>query len=143
MLRSRICFERVTTEIAENFVENQQLQAGQTVCFINPENLEYFTQVFIPQTNFGKISVGQTVLLKLNSYPFQEYGYVKGKIDFISNVSTDSGYLAKVIFTNGLNTTYNKQVQYRDGLTANAEIVTKDLRLLERFYYEFVKLVKR
>ena len=127
-----------------NFIqENQQLQVGQIVCFINPENSEYFAQIFIPQINFGKVSLGQIVLLKLNSYPFQEYGYVKGKIDFISHVPTDSGYLAKVTFINGFNTTYNKQVQYRDGLTANAEIITKDLRLSERFYYDFIKQVKR
>lgn len=123
--------------------ENQQLQTGQTVCFINPENSEYFAQIFIPQTNFGKVAVGQKVLLKFNSYPYQEYGYVNGKVDFISHIPTDSGYLARIDFSNGLITTYNKQVQYRDGLTADAEIITKDLRLLERFYYDLVKQIKR
>ncbi|OQP61170.1 hypothetical protein A3860_05490 [Niastella vici] len=123
--------------------ENQQLQIGQTVCYINPENSEYFAQLFIPQTNFGKVATDQKVLLKFNSYPYQEYGYVSGKVDFISHIPTDSGYLARINFSNGLTTTYNKQVQYRDGLTAQAEIITKDLRLLERFYYGLVKQIKR
>ena len=127
-----------------NFMqENQQVQAGQTICFINPENSEYYAEVYIPQNNFGKVRVGQNVLFKFNSYPYQEFGYVKGKVDFISHIPTDSGYLAKINFMNGLTTTYNKQVQYRDGLTADAGIITNDLRLLQRFYYDLVSQVKR
>lgn len=115
--------------------ENQQLKENQIVCFINPENSQYFAEIVIPQSNFGKVAVSQKVLLKFQSYPFQEYGVVQGKIEFISHISGENGYLAKVIFTNGLQTTYHKKIQYHDGLLANAEIVTKDLRLLERFYY--------
>ena len=62
-----------------------------------------------------------------------------GKIDFINHMPSENGYLAKVILINGLTTTYRKQIQYRDGLLANAEIVTKDMRLLERFYYNIVR----
>ena len=121
--------------------ENQQLQANQTICFINPENSAYYAKIVIPQSNFGKVAVGQQVLLKFPAYPFQEYGAVKGKIAFISHIPTDSGYLAKVVLTDGLNTNYKKQIQYRDGLVAQGEIITKDLRLLQRFYYGIVKQV--
>ena len=123
--------------------ENQQLQINQTICFINPENSQYYAEVYIPQANFGKIKLGQDVLLKFPSYPFQEYGSVKGKIDFISNISTDSGYLAKVVLPKGLSTNYDKQVQYRDGLLAQGEIITQDLRLLQRFYYTLVKNIAK
>ncbi len=122
--------------------ENQQLQTNQIICFVNPNNSEYYAQINIPQSNFGKVALGQTVLLKFPSYPFQEYGAIEGKIDFISHIPTDSGYLAKVILTDGLTTSYKKVVQYRDGLTAQGEIITKDLRLLQRFYYNIVKQVK-
>lgn len=123
--------------------ENQQLQANQILCFINPQNTQYYAEVYIPQTNFGKVQKGQDVLLKFPAYPFQEYGSVKGKIDFISNISTDSGYLAKVILPKGLNTSYNKQVQFRDGLLAQGEIITKDMRLLQRFYQNIIKQVRK
>ncbi len=75
------------------------------------------------------------MLLKFQSYPFQEYGSLQGKIEFISHIPSDSGYLAKVGLTNGLVTNHKNPIQYRDGLLANAEIITKDMRLLERFYY--------
>ncbi len=119
--------------------ENQQLQQNQILCYVNLQNSVYYAEVNIPQANFGKIADGQKVLLKLPSYPFQEYGAVIGKVDFISHIPTDSGYSAKVLLPNGLHTNYKKVVQFRDGLTASAEIVTKDMRLLQRFYYNFVK----
>ncbi|GGB11554.1 HlyD family secretion protein [Puia dinghuensis] len=123
--------------------ENQQLQMNQVVCFVNPGNAEYYAEVYIPQANFGKVRTGQEVLLKFASYPFPEYGSVRGKIDFISNISTDSGYLAKVILPNGLVTNYRRQVQFRQGLLAQGEIITHDLRLLERFYYGIAKGLKK
>ncbi len=123
--------------------ENQQLQGNQTICFVNPGNTEYYAEVYIPQANFGKIKMGQQVLLKFPAYPFQEYGSLTGRLDFISNITTDSGYLAKVILPNGLNTSYNKQIQFREGLQAQGEVITANMRLLQRFYYSIVKQVEK
>eukprot|EP01035_Chromulina_nebulosa_P064521 gene64521-88249_t len=96
------------------FQENQQLQSGQTICFVNPENSSYYAEMSIPQYNFGKVAVGQKVLLKFTAYPFQEFGSVYGNIEFISRIPTDSGYLAKVALPNGLNINYKKEVQYHN-----------------------------
>jgi hypothetical protein len=123
--------------------ENQQVQANQIICFVNPENSQFFAEIIIPQSNFGKVKIGQAVLLKFDSYPFQEFGFVSGKIDFISRIPIGDGYLAKVSMNNGLQTSYNKQIQYRDGLIARSEIITDDLRLLERFYYNFLKQIEK
>lgn len=131
-----------TIAFATFLQENQQLQANQVICFVNPGNAKFYAAIYVPQSNFGKIKLGQDVLLKFPSYPFQEYGAVKGKIDFISNITTDSGYLARVILPNGLNTGYKRQVQFREGLIAQGEIITKNMRLLQRFYYNIVNQVK-
>ncbi len=123
--------------------ENQQLKAGEIICYINPGNSSYYAEVAIPQANFGKIKTGQQVLLKFNAYPDAEFGTVAGKIDFISRIPTDSGYMAKVSLPNGLITNYKKEIQYRDGLTANGQIITENMRLLQRFFYNIYKQIKR
>lgn len=116
-----------------NFVQqNQQLQSGQTILFIHAGNSSYYAEMVIPQYNFGKVALGQKVLLKFPSYPFQEFGSVYGTIGFISEIPTDSGYLAKVLLPNGLVTNYHRQIRFRDGLTAQADVITKDLKLLQR-----------
>lgn len=120
-----------------NFLQqNQQLQNNQTVCFINPYNSEYYAEIQIPQNNFGKIKEGEKVLLKFIAYPYQQYGFIEGKLGFVSNIPTDSGYLAKIILPKKLITTYHKEIQYRYGLLAQAEIITDRINLLERFFYQ-------
>jgi multidrug efflux pump subunit AcrA (membrane-fusion protein) len=123
--------------------QNQQLQNNQSICFINPSNSEFYAQIFIPQTNFGKIKKGQTVLLKFPSYPFEEFGYVTGNLEFISPIPTDSGFSARVLLPNGLLTNYNKNLQFNNGLKANGEIITENMRILERFFYQFKKAIKQ
>jgi len=118
---------------------NQQIKANQILCYINADESRYYAELTIPQSNFGKVFNGQMVLLKFPSYPFQEFGAVKATIDFISHIPTDSGYTARLSFESGLNTTYGKKIQYREGLTATAEIITRNVRLLERFYYGIIK----
>jgi multidrug efflux pump subunit AcrA (membrane-fusion protein) len=125
------------------FQENQQLRAEQIICFVNPGNSQYYAEMFIPQNNFGKVSTGQTVLLKFPAYPSHEFGYVEGRLEFISRMQADSGYLAKVILPNGLQTDHRKQLQFHDGLMAEAEIITQNTRLLERFYSSITKSLRR
>ena len=123
--------------------EHQQLHSNQIICFVNAENSQYFAEIYIPQFNLGKVRTGQQVLLKLPSYPYQEYGSLTGKIEFISTIPTDSGYLAKVVLPNGFRTNYNKSIQYKDGLVAQGEIITQNMRLLERFYYNIIKQIRK
>ncbi|HMJ48545.1 MAG TPA: HlyD family efflux transporter periplasmic adaptor subunit [Ferruginibacter sp.] len=123
--------------------ENQQVRDNQTICFINPENTSYYAEVYVPQNNFGKVKEGQKILLKLPSYPFQEYGAIEGSLVFISHIATDSGYIAKVILPNGLRTNYKKQIQYRDGLIAQGEIITDDLQLSDRLMNSIKQVIKR
>ena len=66
-----------------------------------------------------------------------------GKIKFIHQTVSDSGYLVKVGLPNGLNTNQSKTLQYHSGLLAQADIITQDMRLLERFYYNLIKQISR
>ncbi len=123
--------------------ENQEIKTGAALFSIQPANTSYFVEMWIPQYNSGKVKQGQEVLLKFQAYPSEQFGSVIGKIDNIKSVPTDSGFLAKVILPQGLNTNYKKSLQYRDGLFAQADIITEDMRLPERFYYNIVKQIRR
>jgi HlyD family secretion protein len=123
--------------------ENQQLQNNQSICFINPPNSEFYAAINIPQNNFGKIKQGQKVLLKFPSYPYEEFGSVEGRLDFISHIPTDSGYLAKIVLPEGLITNYKKPLQFSNGLKADGDIITQNMRLIQRFFYQFRNMVNQ
>lgn len=123
------------------FQESQEIKTGKSLFYVQPPNTQYFVEMQIPQYNFGKVKQGQEVLLKFQAYPFEQYGSVLGKIEYINQTPTDSGYLAKVIMPKGFITNYNKPLQYHNSLFANAEIVTENMRLLERFYNNLTKQI--
>ncbi|WP_276499380.1 HlyD family secretion protein [Pontibacter litorisediminis] len=118
--------------------ENQLVEQREILFHILVERQAVFGEVHLPQQNLGKVKVGQLVLVKFDSFPFQEFGNIIGKVAYISDVPTPDGeYLAKVILPEGLVTTYGKTVHYRPGMLAKAEIVTEDIRLLEKVLYSF------
>lgn len=123
--------------------ENQQLRQGQVVCYINPGDTDNYMEILIPQYNFGKVRPGQQVLLKFPAYPYQEFGTVKGVVEFISTTPSDSGYLAKVSLPNGLVTNYKKQLRYNTGLSAQADIITEDMNLLQRLFNNLRKNISQ
>jgi len=125
------------------FQENQEIKPGQPLFYVQPANTTYFVEMLVPQYNFGKIKLGQKVLLKFQAYPFEQFGNVTGKIEFIHQTVSDSGYLVKVGLPKGLSTNQSKTLQYRNGLLAQADIITQDMRLLERFYYNLIKQISR
>lgn len=132
-----------TVQMAGFYQQNQFIKSGQLLFYVQPDSMQYFTEIFIPQYNFGKVTVGQDVLLKFLAYPYEQFGTVSGKIEFISPTPTDSGYLAKVTLPKGLTTSYGKRLQYQYGLFAQADIVTENMRLIERFYYNIRKQLNR
>ncbi|SDX27102.1 HlyD family secretion protein [Hydrobacter penzbergensis] len=123
--------------------ENQFLKAGKILGFINPPNTRYYAEVNLHQYDFGKLDTGQQVQLRFDAYPYEEFGYVKGRLNFITEFATDSGFLAHIQIENGLATNQHKKLQYRDGLKAEALIITKDMRLMERFYQNLTSVIKR
>lgn len=124
--------------------ENQFVENGDPILTIIPKNKNVLVgRMSVPAINSGKIISGEKVLIKLDNYRFQEYGIVTGKVQNISLSPNDGGnYYVDVILPNGLLTTHNRTLVFDKELKGNAEIVTEDLRLIDRFFYQIRKLLK-
>lgn len=125
------------------FGENQFVKMGDAILSILPKNKENLVgRMSVPATNSGKITPGEKVLIKLDNYRFQEYGIVEGKVQNISlSPDKDGNYYVDVVLPKGLKTSYNKNLTFDKELRGNAEIITQDLRLIERFFYQIRKLL--
>lgn len=125
------------------FGENQFIKAGDAVLSILPKNREKLVgRMSVPATNSGKIASGEKVLIKLDNYRYQEYGIVEGKVQNISlSPDKEGNYYVDVLLPKGLKTSYNKNLVFDKELKGSAEIVTQDLRLIERFFYQMRKLL--
>lgn len=123
--------------------QNQFLKQGSVLGYISPIQSDYLIQVYLPQFNLGKVDTGMNVLLRFDAYPYQELGFLRGKVNYISKIAQDSGYLATIRLTNGLVTNQKKEIVYRSGLKADALIITKNRRLLDRFLASVTKLTSK
>ncbi len=124
--------------------ENQFLTIGQELFYIQPSQSQYYGQMLAAQTGLGKIKPGQRVIIRVESYPSTEFGYLRGKVVYISNIPTaKDSFLIKVDLTTGLNTNYNKTILFRNNLNAQAEVMTDDRKLFDRFIGQLKDITKR
>jgi len=120
--------------------ENQYLAPNQDVFYIYAENSAYFGEMYLPQSDFGKIKTGQNVLIKVRSYPYEEYGYLHGKIKSISDIPVkDSVFLSRVeIFREP----QDSLIRLKPGILADADIITEDQTILYRIWKNVMKNLK-
>ena len=124
--------------------ENQLLSPDQELFYIQPEQSFYYGQMMVSQNGLGKIRAGQKVIIRVESYPSSEFGFLTGKIDYISNIPTSKdSFLIKVVLNNGLNTNYKKIIYFRNNLLAQAEIQTDNRKLIDRFWGQLKDMTKR
>lgn len=127
--------------------ENQYVKTGDVVFTIVPlEEQEIVGRAIIPIAGAGKISEGQRVNIKLDNYPYMEFGIVEGKIVNISKVPviTDQGafYTSEILLVNHLTTNYNQSLPFSQEMQGIAEVITQDRRLIERLLDPLMSLIK-
>ncbi len=125
--------------------KNQTVTQGDLVFTIIPhQNSEFLVKVKAPSQNSGKIKIGQKVNIKLENYPHTEFGVLTGEVNTISLISDEEGmYLIDVSIPNKLITSYNREIEFKQEMRGSAEIITEDLRLIERFFYQIKDIFKR
>jgi multidrug efflux pump subunit AcrA (membrane-fusion protein) len=123
--------------------ENQSLTAGQPLFYIQPDNTSFFGELAVSQASFGKIKEGQPVQVRFSGYPYHEFGSVFGRVEYFSDFPVrDSLFFARVSFPDDLVTNYGREITPRNGMTGQAEIITQDIRLLERVYNNITSQIR-
>lgn len=142
VLRSSISGEVSFLQI---WTENQTIASGDNVFTIIPKNQNnYVGKVKAKALNSGKIKEGQQVNIRLSNYPDREFGIIKGKVKSISlTPDKDGNLLIDVSLPNKLETSYHKKIAFQQEMTGTADIITEDLRLIERLLYQFRDVFRR
>lgn len=115
--------------------KNQFIEQGKLIGYVSPADASYYAEIKLSQNNFGKVDTGMHVQLRFDAYPYQEIGFVEGKLKYISDMSVNSGFLGRVDLPEGLHTTRKRTLQFKNGLKAKALVITRDMTLLQRIYY--------
>lgn len=120
--------------------ENQQVKMDQPLFYVNPKNEQYYGELLLPQIISAKVKKGQHVMIKVRSYPYQDYGYLNGKISYVSDIPIqDSVFFAKVILIRSLR---DSSILLKPGIYGDAEIITEDKSIFKRIWDNLTKSLK-
>jgi HlyD family secretion protein len=113
--------------------KNQNVREGDRVMTIIPsEQGKIIGKINLPIQGAGKVSLGQQVNIKIDNFPYLEYGMVKGVVRNISLVPDNQEYTVEVDLPEGLKTYYKVEIPFKQEMEGTAEILTDERRLLER-----------
>lgn len=122
---------------------NQQVNSGELIFTVLPDNKSQLIGAMkINSQNAGKVSVGKKVMIKLDNYPFQEFGALIGRISSIA-VSPDEefNYFVYATLPQGTMTSFNKEIPFNQELLGNAEIITEELSVANRLFFSLRKRI--
>lgn len=133
-----------TLLFASSLQENEWISKGQGLFYIQPSQTKFYVEMMAGQTGIGKIKTGQRVMIKVEGYPSNEFGYLTATVNYISNIpSRADSFLLKAELQKGLQTNYGKTIFFRNGLAAQAEIITDDRKLFDRLAGQLKEIWKR
>ena len=123
--------DAVVLEIADRSV-GSVLREAETAVTLVPDAANLYVEANIPSRDISYLKVGNAVRVKLESYPFQKYGTLDGRLDVISADSvplkeddqTRLVYRAQVRLTDTPRELAARGFRIRPGLVASAEIKT-------------------
>jgi hypothetical protein len=114
--------------------KDQQHGAGKQVHLIGKINLSV--------KDAQKVVPGQKVNIRLDEYPSMEFGYIKGSVLSISRLTNEDHFRVEVAMPKNLSTNYKIPIKINQSMNGSAEIITEDIRLIQRFLNPVNSLLK-
>ena len=125
--------------------KNQFVKIGEEVMAIVPEQGDSIMgKMYLPIRGSGKVETSQKVIVKFESYPYQEYGVVIGEVKKKSLLPQGKEYLVEVGLPNledgKVMTSHGKALTFTQEMQGQAEIITEDRRFIERIFDKFLAI---
>jgi multidrug efflux pump subunit AcrA (membrane-fusion protein) len=124
---------------------NQYVNSGDQLFAIIPKQQELKAILSFPTQGSGKVRIGQEVRIQLDNYPSTEFGEITGLIQDITLLPIEKDkmnwYKAFIEIDDSLITTYGKHINYAPNMEGIGNIVTEDLRIIERVFNRLRNIV--
>jgi HlyD family secretion protein len=123
---------------------NQSVLKDESVVSIVPlEPGSFLGRIDLKMQRSGKVKTGQSVNIKLSGYPYLQYGMVRGIVKSKSLVPAGDAYVIEIELPNGLSTLYDIKLDFNQNMQGTAEIITENVRLLQKIINPFRYMVSK
>lgn len=132
---------RVTLNRFRN--ENQVIKTGETLATVIPDGpTNIVVRALIPVSGFAKIEIGQMVNIKLSGLPYMQYGVLRSRIFSVAQVPGEGGFSADIELTEGMTSSYREKIRFIHEMDGTADIITREIRLINKFVSPIRSLLK-
>ena len=117
------------------YTARQYVKMGEQVLIVvPPTDSKIIGRSHLPIAGSGKVQPNQRVVIRLDNYPYYEFGTLRGVVLAKSSVPKDNAYIVTIGLDtiSGTTTSYNKTIAFEQQLQGDADIVTAEKRFLER-----------
>lgn len=122
---------------------NQQVKKDEIVFSVIPEEKSLIIgRISLPVKGAGKVAIGQKVNIRFENFPYMEFGFLIGRIKSISLIPSNENYIVEVEIPQDFKTNYGISLRFSQEMKGSAEIITEDLRLIQRFYNPVKSLIR-
>ena len=123
---------------------NQSVVKDEPVVSIVPIDAgKFLGRINLKMERSGKVKTGMVVNIKLSGYPYMEYGMVRGIVKSKSLVPAEDAYVIEIELPDGLTTLYGKTLDFTQNMQGTAEIITENIRLIQKIVNPFRYMVSR
>jgi multidrug resistance efflux pump len=123
---------------------NQSVVKDEPVVSIVPVNAgKFLGRINLKMERSGKVKIGSAVNIKLSGYPYLEYGMVRGIVKSKSLVPAEDAYVIEIELPEGLTTLYGKPLDFTQNMQGTAEIITENIRLIQKIVNPFRYMVSK
>jgi multidrug efflux pump subunit AcrA (membrane-fusion protein) len=113
----------------------ETLPRGQTLLSIVPDGAPLLVEMRVPNREAGRVRVGQPVRLKVDAFPFGDYGMLFGEVQSLATEADSGGgepsFRAVAVLERPYFTRHGETFDLKPGMTGTAEIVTERKTLLQ------------
>lgn len=122
--------------------DNMFVQQNEELFSVIPRQKHYTVEAYLPTSGMGKVRKGQKVNIKLNDFPYNEYGFIEGTVAHISQVvnrmsgsgGTLDTYRIRICLPKGVVTNHGQRLCLKRETKGTADIITAPKRLVERLF---------
>lgn len=122
-------------------------EAGAELLRIVPDDARIEIEAIFPNQDIGFLKLGQQANIRLDAYPAERFGFVKGKV---SDIAADSvevsegqwGYTVRVSPEQPFLNVYPSRYSIRPGMTATIDVTTDRRRIISYFFAPIVRTVQ-
>lgn len=129
--------------------QNQYVSASTPVFTIIPDQVtqKIIARGQVPMTGSGKIKQGMNVNIRLEGFPYRQFGTLTTKVERLAAIPNEKDneqptYEVEMLLPDTLMTTYGTTISFKHNQSGIARIITKDRSILSRIFEQFLNAIK-